>query len=130
LTPGVLDEFWSVQHVPDERKYCHVLVRGLEDTEDFALKGSDIEAKAVSSLPDTRLLFVGAPNGKQEETAKRLLECGIFASDLTVRGYVSSRESLKDLFCEVDIVLMPSRTEGFGLTGLEALSAGVPVLVS
>ena len=25
---------------------------------------------------------------------------------------------------------MPSRTEGFGLTGLEALSAGVPVLVS
>ena len=25
---------------------------------------------------------------------------------------------------------MPSRTEGFGLTGLEALSAGLPVLVS
>ena len=25
---------------------------------------------------------------------------------------------------------MPSRTEGFGLTGLEAMSAGVPVLVS
>ena len=25
---------------------------------------------------------------------------------------------------------MPSRTEGFGLTGLEAMSAGLPVLVS
>ena len=25
---------------------------------------------------------------------------------------------------------MPSRTEGFGLTGLEALSAGLPVLIS
>ena len=25
---------------------------------------------------------------------------------------------------------MPSRTEGFGLTGLEALSAGLPVIVS
>jgi len=37
---------------------------------------------------------------------------------------------LKRLFCEVDLVLMPSRTEGFGLTGLEALSAGLPVLVS
>lgn len=24
---------------------------------------------------------------------------------------------------------MPSRTEGFGLTGLEALSAGVPLLI-
>ena len=27
-------------------------------------------------------------------------------------------------------MLMPSRTEGFGLTGLEALSAGLPVIVS
>ena len=27
-------------------------------------------------------------------------------------------------------MLMPSRTEGFGLAGLEALSAGLPVLVS
>jgi len=34
------------------------------------------------------------------------------------------------LFCEVDLAIMPSRTEGFGLTALEALSAGLPVLVS
>ena len=40
------------------------------------------------------------------------------------------REALKPLFCEVDLVLMPSRTEGFGLTGLEVLSAGLPVIVS
>ncbi|WP_459806110.1 glycosyltransferase, partial [Herbidospora sp. RD11066] len=44
--------------------------------------------------------------------------------------YVNSRVNLKHLFCEVDLALMPSRTEGFGLTGLEALSAGLPVLVS
>ena len=29
-----------------------------------------------------------------------------------------------------DLAIMPSRTEGFGLTGLEALSAGLPILVS
>ena len=46
-----------------------------------------------------------------------------------MRGY-TEREVLKRLFCEVDLVLMPSRTEGFGLTGLEALSAGLPVIVS
>ena len=27
-------------------------------------------------------------------------------------------------------MLMPSRTDGFGLTGLEALSAGIPVIVT
>ena len=37
---------------------------------------------------------------------------------------------LANLFCEVDLAIMPSRTEGFGLPGLEALSAGLPVLVS
>ena len=34
------------------------------------------------------------------------------------------------MFQEVDLVVMPSRTEGFGLAGLEALSAGLPVLVT
>ena len=130
FTPGVFDEFVSVQHVPDVRKHCRVLVFGRGDAEDFALKGFEIAGKAVASLPDTRLVFVGAPDGKHEEIKKRLLDCGISASRLRVRGYVSSRESLKHLFCEVDIVLMLSRTEGFGLTGLEALSAGLPVLVS
>ena len=40
------------------------------------------------------------------------------------------REALKQLFCEVDLVLMPSRTEGIGLTGLEAMSAVLPVIIS
>ena len=46
-----------------------------------------------------------------------------------MRSY-RSLEAPKWLFFEVDLVLLPSRTEGFGLIGLEALSAGLPVLVS
>ena len=130
LTPGVFGEFVSVEQAPDERKECNVLVFGRGDVEDFALKGFDIAGKTVASLPNTQLVFVGAPDGKHEEVAERFLECGIPANRLRVRGYVNSRESLKRLFCEVDLALMPSRTEGFGLTGLEALSAGLPVLVS
>lgn len=36
---------------------------------------------------------------------------------------------MKDLLCEVDLAIMPSRTEGFGLVSLEALSSGLPFLV-
>ena len=36
---------------------------------------------------------------------------------------------MKDLLCEVDMVIMPSKSEGFGLVALEALSAGLPILV-
>ena len=75
-------------------------------------------------------MFVGAPDGKHEEIANRLFECGIPKNRLRTRGYIRNREALKRLISEVDLVLMPSRTEGFGLTGLEALSAGLPVIVS
>lgn len=34
------------------------------------------------------------------------------------------------MFREADLVVMPSRTEGFGLVALEAISAGVSVLIS
>ncbi len=34
------------------------------------------------------------------------------------------------LFCEADLLLMPSGTEAFGLAALEALSADLPILVT
>ncbi|XP_078368369.1 uncharacterized protein LOC144652231 isoform X3 [Oculina patagonica] len=130
FTPGLFAEFSDVKQVDDERKKFKVLVFGRGDKEDFELKGFDIAAKAVAMLDGTHLVFVGAPNGKQDEVKNRLLECGIAAQRLTVRSFLQSRESLKNLLCEVDLALMPSRTEAFGLTGLEALSAGLPILVS
>jgi len=130
FTPGILAEFAEVHQVVDERKKFRVLVFGRGDDEDFELKGFDIAAKAVATLDDTHLTFVGAPDGKQDEVKTRLLKCGIPAQRLTVRSFLQSRESLKNLLCEVDLAIMPSRTEGFGLTGLEALSAGLPILVS
>ncbi|CAH3159795.1 unnamed protein product, partial [Porites evermanni] len=130
FTPGVFEEFAAVKQAPSERQQRTVLVFGRGDAEDFELKGLDIAGKAVAALQDTRLLFVGARDGKHEEISERLTECGVPARRLRVRGFVEDRESLSRLFQEVDLVVMPSRTEGFGLTGLEALSAGVPVLVS
>ncbi|XP_044183409.1 uncharacterized protein LOC122947314 [Acropora millepora] len=128
FTPGIFDDFSSVQQIPYERKRCSVLVFGRGDDEDFKLKGFDIAARSVAALPDTVLVFVGAPGEKHDEIAKRFVEFGIPMHRLKVRRYVS-REDLKWFFREADVVLMPSRTEGFGLIGLEALSAGLPVLV-
>ena len=130
FTPGVFEEFVTVNQDPVERQQRSVLMFGGGDEEDFKLKGFDIAGKAIAALQDTRLVFVGAPDGKHEEIANRLIECGVPANRLRVRGIVQDRESLKHLFQEVDLAVMPSRTEGFGLTGLEAMSAGLPVLVS
>ena len=132
FTPGIFSEFADVNQATDEREAFNVLVFGRGDNEDFKLKGYDIAAQAIAELKDMtyKLVFVGATRGEEEKVAKKLVEQGIDRSQLKVRRFNESREKLADLFCEVDLAVMPSRTEGFGLAALEALSAGLPVLVS
>ena len=130
FTPGILAEFSELKQGLDKREVCKVLCFGRGDSEDFKLKGFDIAARAVAKLSHCILLFVGAAKEKLEETRTRFLDFGIPPNQLRVRPFLDSREDLKKVFCEADLVVMPSRTEGFGLTGLEALSAGLPILVS
>ena len=132
LTPGIFSEFADVKQASQEIGSFSVLVFGRGDTEDFQLKGYDIAAQAIAELKDTtyKLVFVGATGGEEEKVADFLLKHGIDRSQLRVRCFDESRENLARLFCEVDLAIMPSRTEGFGLAALEALSAGLPVLVS
>ena len=132
LTPGTFREFSDVKQAPNERNKFKVLTFGRGDSEDFSLKGYDISARAITELKDRSycLIFVGAPDSEQDEVAEDLLKSGIDKRQLTVRKFIKSKESLKKLFYEVDLCIMPSRTEGFGLTALEALSAGLPILVS
>ena len=133
LTPGIFSEFADIEQDTEERGVFHVLVFGRGDSQDFQLKGYDIAAKAVAVLKDGadtfKLVFVGAPNGKEEQVKDMFLNKGISPSQLIVRS-VKEREQLAEQFYQADLVIMPSRTEGFGLTALEALSAGLPVLVS
>ena len=131
FTPDVFTDFSSVRLDPVKRNKCRVLVFGRGDAEDFELKGYDIAARSVAALSDTILYFVGVPHdGKHKEIVQKFVDLGIPKGRQKVKSYLDSREDLKRLFCEVDLVLMPSRTDGFGLTGLEALSAGLPVIVS
>ena len=110
-----------------------VLMCGRGDNEDFELKGYDIAVKAFADPrlkgKSYHLVFVGAPGGMQDQVRKRLLNHGITEEQLTVRKFVQCRRGIKELLCEVDLAIMPSKSEGFGLVALEALSAGLPVLV-
>ena len=132
ITPGIFAEFADVKQASEERRMFSVLVFGRGDKEDFHLKGYDIAAQAIAELRDMpyKLVFVGAPRGKEKKVAEILVQQGVARNQLTVRCFQARREQLAKLFCEVDLAIMPSRTEGFGLTALEALSAGLPVLVS
>ena len=137
LIPGLFErEFGDLvakQNPKDKRDDFIVLLSGRGDKEDFEVKGYDIAVKAFADqrLKGKRysLLFVGSPKGEQDKVRERLLKYEIDEKQLKVREFVKSREKMKDLFCEVDMVIMPSKSEGFGLVALEALSAGLPILV-
>ena len=122
LTPGIFTDFSNIAQSSQDGSKCRVLAFGHGSAGDFSLKGFDIAAKAVAKFDDAHLIVVGAE--KQDEVAGRLKEYNIPASRLRVR------ERFQKQFSEADLAIMPSRTEGFGLTALEAISAGLPVLVS
>ena len=133
LTPGIFSEFACINHGAERRETFRVLVFGSGDCEDFRVKGHDIAAHAVAKLKDEecsfKLVFVVAPDSKEEKVRERFLKEGISPGQLIVRP-AKERKQLAKQFYEADLVIMPSSTEGFGLTALEALSAGLPVLVS
>ena len=132
FTPGIFNEFASLNVSSMKGKKFRILVFGRGDTEDFKLKGYDIAASAVAKLDDKsyHLTFVGASKGSESDVTKELLRHDLLQSQLIVKGYLESREDLLTLLCASNLVIIPSRTEGFGLTALEALSAGIPFLVS
>ena len=134
LTPGIFTELSDMTPSIQGAKNFRVLLFGRGDSEDFELKGFDIAAKAIAELNDRtyKLIFVGAPRGKEKEVRDELLKQGLdrSRSQLTVKGFIENREDLATLLSTANLVVIPSRTEGFGLTALEALSAGLPFLVS
>ena len=136
ITPGLFQrEFEDLvaKQDPNEDGEFKVLLFGRGHDEDFELKGYNIAAQAFTDQrlknKPYRLIVVGAPEGEQEEVRGKLLQAGIAEAQLTVGKFTQSRDKLKDLLCEADLAIMPSKSEGFGLVALATLSAGLPILV-
>ena len=129
LTPGIFHNFIGVRPPPVDGETFRVLISG--SSKYFKIKGCDIAAKAVKLLNASsfHLLFIVKPTEDVVEIIQTLLSEGIDSNQLTVKISGSSEDWIK-LFCEVDLAIKPSRTEGFGISGLRAISADLPVLVS
>ena len=123
LTPGIIKEF------DDVRRNFRVLLSA--SFKYFLVKGCDIATKAIilSRDPSYHLIFVRQPKDNEDQLKVAFLDLGINQHQLTFRSS-GSKDFWPRLLCEVDLVIKPSRTEGFGISGLRAISADVPVLVS
>lgn len=99
------------------------------------LKGPDVAVRTLAALgrPDARLLIVGGASGEEGDVESARIHA--LVDDLGVGNQVQFVEPqphhiLSTYYRAADVVLVPSRSESFGLVALEAAACGVPVVAS
>ncbi|KUO02647.1 glycosyltransferase family 4 protein [Streptomyces caeruleatus] len=105
---------------------------------DEGIKGVDLAARAVGAAMrgrsphrEVELLVRGAKPGEGRALKERLediADCP--AVKVLPRNFTDDLQAIRDDLRTSSLVLMPSRVEGFGLAGLEAITSGTPVLIS
>ena len=85
-------------------------------------------ALAVRAIPAARLVIVGADRTWPRQDLRMIAAANNVTSQVEIREYVD-QEELNRLYAEASVFAFLSEYEGFGLTPLEALGAGVPIVV-
>jgi D-inositol-3-phosphate glycosyltransferase len=103
-------------------------------------KGPDVAirtvAEAVARDPvaarDLQLAIVGGPSGTDVGEIDRLMELSVALgiNDRVMFFPPQPQERLADFYAAADVVLVPSRSESFGLVALEAQACGTPVVAA
>ena len=97
-----------------------------------SIKGADLAlpafAKVLRTNPDCRLKIVG------DGTLRKMMEqqqheLGINQDSIEWTGRIEYHK-LPELYSSIDLVWVPSRSEGFGLSAIEAMACGCAVVAS
>jgi len=100
-------------------------------------KGPEIAVETAAlvaeALPETQLVVVGGPSGKDgretEATLRRLVADRGLGEQVRFVAPVPHHQ-LVDWYRAADLLLMPSRSETFGLVAAEAQACGLPVVAA
>jgi D-inositol-3-phosphate glycosyltransferase len=99
------------------------------------LKGADVAIRALHALgrPDALLLVVGGASGSDGDG--EIARAHHLVDELSLRDQVrfvppQPHHILSTYYRSADVVVVPSRSESFGLVALEAAACGIPVVAS
>jgi glycosyltransferase involved in cell wall biosynthesis len=97
------------------------------------LSGPDILLKAFQyarSRCKRELLLKIAGSGPMENRLRQEAAQLGLADSVEWAGWVGTPEGLRDFYHSIDIFVMPSRRESFGVSAVEASATGLPVIAS
>ena len=102
-----------------------------------ALKGLDVAVKAFDMvrdrLPEARMMVVGGPSGPsgaEEELRIRRLADRSGLDEALIWCGVQPHDRLPIYYRAADVLIVPSRSESFGLVAAEAQGVGLPVVAA
>ncbi|MBD3250589.1 MAG: glycosyltransferase [Candidatus Pacebacteria bacterium] len=91
-------------------------------------KNLQLVIRALQKLPDWKLKIIGSREIFKDRLIELSQELGV-KDQLTWLGYLPDKKLIAE-FNQSLALVQPSISEGFGLTGIEAMAAGLPVLAS
>lgn len=91
-------------------------------------KNISLVLEALKQAPHVQLRIAGSRSVWRDETEAKVAEMEL-QKQVTFLGYVPD-EDLKNEIASASALVQPSLSEGFGLTGVEAMALGTPVLAS
>jgi glycosyltransferase involved in cell wall biosynthesis len=130
LVPVSIREEWLVDPIRSEASVPTILWLGKlrrYKCPDHAVRAM---VEVVKRLPDARLILaIRSDDQKYERELHELVERLQLADHVEFRLNVSEAEK-RDLLLSVQVLVLPSAVEGFGIVVLEANACGVPVVAS
>lgn len=91
-------------------------------------KNVDRVVEALRKIEEVRLIIASARNIFTDRFWQRVVDLGM-TERVHLLGFVPDDE-LAQIYCSALALVQPSQSEGFGLTGLEAMATGLPVICS
>lgn len=134
--PGVGIDYkkYSQQIEPDKVNYLKEKLLINDDTkvmisvgELSVRKNHIVGIQAISKLNNFDIIYLICGNGPEEDNLKKEAERLSVQSKVIFLGY---QTNIEKYYAISDIALFPSRREGLGLAGLEAMASGIPLISS
>ena len=102
-------------------------------------KGYDLVIRSfpevLARVPDARLLLAVGGEEASDREKQVLEECHSLVAQLELQAHVTftsfvSEENLADMYRAADVFVLGSRYEPFGMTAIEAMACGTPVVAT
>lgn len=133
ICEGVVQSFKSLNKLGVESK---LLEKFQVESEKYLIytgslyphKNLKIVLKVLPEFPDLKLVIASSRNVFRDRFEKEIEKKNL-TDQVILAGFVPDEE-LSDLYRNAMAFVFPSKSEGFGLPGLEAMAAGCPVISS